>query len=507
MRNLLRSRTNGAKQAEEGFVLILVLVFLLGASLIIGALLSAASTSQLATDVQTLGHSDDYSVDAGIEYGIHLLRTNPTFCPDISASNTVTVPTAIDGAQPKVTCTTTSGSLTSTSDFAIVELDPNATTGPSAPFQTQSGNGTVKCILGPTYVTGGVDLQAQTQVDATTPCTGSGAGQVLGDGTGTFFYHKSDCTTHLATPNNLWTGPPGGPTSWTCTTATAGLNTSLPSNDLLAAMPAGNPSPVPVGGCSVFTPGKYTTLPTFSANNYLASGIYYFDNVGKIDLGSNALFGGQPSSLTESQIVTTSQPCSSDTKAHAGSGTGVEIILGGNSSLYSNKGDMELYARQPASSNVAKCKTEVANSQPLVDCEGTPGISIRTVPSSAPAGWDASTLGGTGMAFSNASGNPGHTAVHGLIYVPEGSVSLSATNTNQAESTGGLVAWDVSLQASSSASGLVVSVQTNPTIRTTTLTSSVSEGGKLVTATAVVEVANDGATKTVVVDSWTVNNP
>lgn len=191
-------------------------------------------------------------------------------------------------------------------------------------------------------------------------------------------------------------------------------------------------------------------------------------------------------------MLTSSAPCSNDVKAGAaGSGTGVEIILGGNSYLDVDQGDMELYSFQPTSG--------------AAPTAGTPGVSLRTVPSGS-TGWTTSSIGNTAYALQSNTGNNPHIAIHGFVYLPNASAFLWATNTSQAEILGGVAAWDVSLQASASGSGLVIETQTSPTIRTTSLTATVQYGGKSIQATAAVEVENNSP-RTVAIDSWVVSNP
>jgi hypothetical protein len=296
------------------------------------------------------------------------------------------------------------------------------------------------------------------------------------------FQHAAVCPGGLTRPGNL-TG------NWQCTSIAPVVNAQLP-----ASPPAPAQAEQTTPTCNVLYPGTYTSAapPVLTSSNYMVSGLYYFNNVGTIDLGTNSLFGGQPSALNgEQQLLTTSSPCSNDIKANdPGNGTGVEIVLGGNSALNDDKGDMELYAYQP----------------PAAVNAGTPGLSLRTVPTGAAGGWQASTLGNTNNAFTSNTGNNPHIAIHGFVYFPNASIFLWATNSSQAEVLGGVAAWDISLQASASGNGLVVETQTSPTIRTTGLTATVQYGAKQITAHAGVEVENN-ANRSVTVDSWTVNNP
>ena len=463
------ARRLGRGGDESGAILVLVLLLILAIALIIGALLSATSTAQIVTQAQTAFHTDAYGVDQGIEYGLQKLQTDSTWCADSSTTgtvtDTVTDPNVPGGTVPvTVGCHTTYGSSTSVSNWAVYTVDPGANS-----LTSQSGGGVTKQILGPTYVGGGIYFQSPVESDLTT----------AGDKNGYLLQHALACPGGLGYPNNF-TG------HWSCTTTAPTVTATLPGS-----VP-GPPRAASVSGrCTILYPGRYTTAPVLTAQTYLASGVYYLDNIGTLDLGSNSLFGGMPNTASgEKQVVTTSSPCATDASAGAaGNGTGVEIILGGDSAINVDKGDIELYARQAAT----------------VGSEGSAGVSLRTVPAGA-AGWDASSVGSGSDIFYVSSGNNAHAAVHGFIYAPNASVALFATNTSQAEVLGGVLAWDVSLQASASASGLVVQTATSPTVRTTNVTASVRYRSKTVTATAAVEVQNDAA-RTVTIDSWVVNNP
>jgi len=238
--------------------------------------------------------------------------------------------------------------------------------------------------------------------------------------------------------------------------------TSMPAPDPKPALPPAptldrgpgpanttTPPALAGGTCAIFLPGRYRSGLNLALGNddanYFASGVYYFEDLGHIDFVDGRVFGGAVDTASGDAQSLTANPCADDATAGVTTGdTGVQFILGGTSWLDVNKADTELMAFHPASSG-----------------QGPAGVSIRTVPSSPPTGYKETTSGGAdhkGLALLVASGNNPHLSVHGLIYTPNASVALNSTNTAAAEILGGVVAWDVSLDASASASGLLIQV-------------------------------------------------
>ena len=106
----------------------------------------------------------------------------------------------------------------------------------------------------------------------------------------------------------------------------------------------------------------------------MASGVYYFDNLGALSPGS--VFGGQPGP-GETPFSVRNTACRTGDPVGTGGegvadGTGV-IILGGNTTIsVGNNSTFEIFTRQPAT-----------------DDGSTPGISLYQVPLGAPAPWAA----------------------------------------------------------------------------------------------------------------------
>jgi len=92
------------------------------------------------------------------------------------------------------------------------------------------------------------------------------------------------------------------------------------------------------------------------------------------------------------------------------------------------------------------------------------------------------------------------------VYTPESSVAIAKTNDAVSILQGGVVAYNLATQKSSSATpGPLVSIETTSSHRFVTIVSvAQGSGTKNITTTAVVEFAEDTA-RTVTVDSWVTN--
>jgi hypothetical protein len=474
--------------------------------LVVGALLTATSTAETVTQGQTAAHSDDYAVDAGVEYGIEKITTDDEdWCPTTGSSSQQLI--NIDGSTVTVRCDTRSGFIDKFSDLALAALDP----GPNS-IQTSRGHSTPADVQGPTWIGGGESLQKDLEIDALN----------VGDKQGTLFEYHATCTGYIG-PNISGSGAILGNSA--CTSLTP---TGVP---VLPAEP-GSPTPyvAPVAGCQVLYPGHYTApgtaivpgvslpLPANELNNsvnwYLLSGDYYFDNVGTLDLGNNVskattLVGGTPRPGESS--VTPDAPCNTPAGDPVGwntlNGYGVQIVLGGNSALNPDVGQMELFTRfSPGASSL------VSPSLRTVPAASVPGAIRGTEPpcpstlswSSSTGGTACSNLPPTQCVLCSGSGNNVTVAVHGLIYVPGASVQLNATNGSYGEVLGGVTAWDVLLNASASASNFEIATSVSSVDRVSHITATAQYGAKTITASADVTKGTNTALR---LGSWAISNP
>jgi hypothetical protein len=121
------------------------------------------------------------------------------------------------------------------------------------------------------------------------------------------------------------------------------------------------------------------------------------------------------------------------------------------------------------------------------------------------AGWTATTLPPTTNFLNAGNGAQVGESIHGAVYAPSGSISLFATNSSSAALTGGVDVWSITLKASASASGLLISIGVTPGRRyivvTSTATGPAGPAEKTIKSRAVVEIGNDAA-RTTQVDSW-----
>jgi hypothetical protein len=453
-------------RGDSGAILLIVLFVTTVLAVVIGVVLTSVEVNLRNSTVAQNVENKTYAADGGVEYVIQRLRQDPAACSDPALGpwqqNNVTV---------TLTCASLSGSTTFGSGWAAV----TTSTGTSS-LLTTPGNGIG--INGPTFVAGGLDLRSDLTVrkgplvQASTPCPKkTGAGQL---------FASSECATAAV---------PAGVAALPCID-----NGTCSAGTLYNLAPRGPDPSYTIGSgpaeCRIFLPGNYAAAPVLGPHNYFASGIYYFDNVGVINVDGVELSGGNPG--TGMSLVDAS-PCANDADAGVNDGSGVEWILGGTSaiSVGTTPGTtFELFARQPATS--AR--------------EGAAGISIRSVPSPAPAGYAPTTS----SVFTMGGGQPIQVAVHGLVYAPNSDVTVSATSAHGSELTGGVVASTLHLipqLAVLPGPDGMVSIRPSAVTDQFFTISATAQGGatKNVTTTAVIELRNDDATRPVVIDSWVTN--
>ena len=454
---------------DSGSVLILVLVFITVIGAVTVALLRQAQTNLIASTLTRNQEKRVYAADAGIDYAIQMLRSDPTLC---TAARPLPNPPAINGRAVTMTCQVTAGSAVGAGGWAIFLTSPPTCT-PKCTISTQGAANGNKTVSGPIFNRGGWDLKAALQVKN---------GNV-------YQYPASGC----AKPSNLtFPSTTPGLYGFVCTNTNpypAGLGWPPPLQPLPAAIPSDAPSFTDSGGCRTFYPGRYSTVPALGdGTNYFRSGVYFFDDIGKWSVDGGVL-GGQPAPIvgqpgsTETHDTSTT-PCGTDV---AGA-TGVEWILGGSSAIsVGNQSQLELYSMP--SNNV-------------------PGVGLYQVLASDPAPWAAerSTVPVDTPILVVGNGNQTELAIHGNVYTPTGYVQVRATNASRAELQGGVVAAQVDIRASAGISNLNIATNSGPGQRTIVVTAtSGGSGEKPITASAVLTIGND-ANKTLMVVSWRLIN-
>jgi len=125
------------------------------------------------------------------------------------------------------------------------------------------------------------------------------------------------------------------------------------------------------------------------------------------------------------------------------------------------------------------------------------------VPTGTTGGWQPTSLSAGTNFLSMGNGAHVQGAVHGAVYAPGGSVSVFATNAAHAVLNGGTDVWDLNMQSSASATGLIVAIDLTPGQRETVITATAKgvNAEKDIVSRAVVQIAND-AIRTVTVQSW-----
>jgi hypothetical protein len=474
------------ERSEDGSALIMVLIFMSVFGLIIAALLTESDASFGFTNAVNTQEKNVYAADAGVSFGIQQLNQNNALCPTVGVYGPPIPNLTVNGRTVSVTCDDTTGATLGADGYAIV----TTSTGPDS-LVLQGAAGQVKKVGGPVYVSGGVDWGAPMKL------------------TGGNFYHRQSGGACLDPPtvgpsDDLRLDSP--PYGYYCTT--------LPRPD-----PAHVPPVIPTavqdyqgnhsGTCRIFTPGLYTKQPELVDDNYFASGVYYFNfdpalnsNDLQWDVTHATVIGGQPGD-GETRMFTPVPSCAA-TEATGGSGAGVEWVFGGGSSLYvDTQGGVELFRRTG-------------------EATGTNRLSFVAVPDDGSwPGWAPNTVPNSDFVLSLKDGNTTDMAIHGLVYAPNQSVGLTATNTVLAQTLGGIVAYSVTMQSSASATGFSVSVEPgSPGDRHVLITACspaasvpvpgscapVSGSERPVMSAAVVAVANDAA-RTTTVESWRTRGP
>lgn len=449
-------------RGDEGSALILVLAFMMAFAVLSVVLLGKAQVNVTTSRVVREQEARVAAANAGIDFGVQRLRADSTLCSD-PAAGTMTIPSAglnlINGRPTvQVTCTATSGSSIGGGGWALYVGSGGIST---------SGGGQ-KTINGAVYNGGGWslngnDISIEDGPLATPTCTAVGG--LLTDPA---FPRQCPVTVPIPAPTQTFAD------------MQVGLETALP--------PAAN-APALSGTCKVFSPGTYTGVPpVVNAGNYFQSGVYVLDNIGEWVLDETVIAGQPPSSETRTLSVPAACAGASDP---VNTVPGVVFIMTGNSRITVKQGAIELFSR------------------PM---NGKPGVSIYQVRGTEGGVWaaKAQTLGLSTPVVQFGNGAQPEFVAHGLVYAPDGFVSLQQTNSALANAFGGVVAAGVQLDVSNSApNGLVISNGTGPGQRIVVVRSVVTPVGseKQVEASVIALIPNNDPLKTASLGSWTVINP
>lgn len=462
MNKLIRRRN----ARDDGAILPLVLIMTLVISMIVMALATYITTSLRYGHIVEERADRLAAADGGLRYAIERLGNSAYAGCLTNLGNTgytIDFPVQVNGADVDVTCTKGSNGIGDIKAWAIIVTGQGVPAGEWF-WRSQSGGGKTKLLGGPVWITdpGRSDLKSPVEVED-----------------GDIWYHRPDCANPsppLALESNLTFTPDFRGTicvesTWDqiYTEPTVG---SFPGVTDLANT---NPAPVPNGSCTVFSPGRYTTMPALGANTYFKSGNYYFHNVTVDFTNSTATAGWPDFNRYGDQQFVANAPCAAAMSADSTSGSepGATFYLGGSSKIeIGNKGSLEIMRR----------------------LQGDSLVSIQAL-SSSNANQAASTLGYNSNVIYTKSGNNSDLAMHGLIWAPKAQLEFgNVTNSANGQLLGGAVVSRIVLQASASASAFIIRVETSPIAYELRLDSTATLKGKSTTMTAVVQVDDQGTT-------------
>ena len=411
------------------------------------------------------------AADGGMQYVIEKLKLRQTLCTTAVAQNGLTtiVPPSLNGATIAVTCDRVGTLISDIQSWALVVTGQGIPDG-NPIFATQGGNGLTKSFGGPVF------MADPTRLNLTAPAE-------IKDGD--LWYTGSACPTPAPPPpaiSNLTFTPSflRGPL---CTLKRWNEVFRTPA---LPPMPTTvNPTPVTMpSGCRVFFPGKYTTAPVFSAENYFVAGDYYFEDV-YLDITGTVIAGFADGTNGDTQFLT-ANTCRTAAATYPGTGSGATFVLGGSTKIYiDNNGGLEIMRRR----------------------QGTNVVGVEAVDSStATGGYKTSTIDYASGAniYESKPGNNQDVAIHGLWWTPRGRVVLgNVTNTANGQFLGGLVGAYVEVQASASVNALNIRVETSPAKAKWLLISTATKNGYTTTIRAVIEYQPD--TAFLAINSWRVS--
>lgn len=416
-------------RGEDGASMTLALAFLTLFGVLSVSLLSLTSASFKISTVADNKTDQLYAADAGIEYGVQNLDADSTKCASSGTSHTWPA-TTINGSSVQYSCSWVSGGTGSGSSgllggYAAV-LGSGGLQMVGGPPLTLLGN---MYSQGPISLTG-VNVQIQGNLErSSSSCPNAQLVSAILTVVGS-------CTASVAAPN-----PNPAPTVG-----------NMPSTALAS-------QPGATANCTILYPGKYGSgglaLPSLVGKRiYMASGTYYFNSTGNVGVTGTEIFGGAKAA-GENQLIS-GGPCSNDAEAttkqptYAPVGTGVTLILGGDSRLSGTSARIELFSPS--------------------------GISIwaRTTTTGAGTGYNPATTTSSIVSLTG-----GETAVHGVVYVPES--DITGTGGTVSQLAGGVVAKRLTFTGT--VIGGVGAGGGAPSARTVTLTA--------------VATAPDGATSTV----------
>ncbi len=461
---------------ETGAILPLVLVMSIVITMIVAALATYVATGLRFGNVAEARADRLAAADGGLRYGIERLGNSqyPACLSNLgNVGHTIEFPAQVNGAQVKVTCQKASGGISDIKAWAIVVTGADVPTGLPMLTSQSGGGGPQKLLGGPVWVTdpdrSRTDLQAPVTVE-----------------NGDIWYYREDCpNATLDLDEDLSFTPAFRGTQCIDKPWDEIYDVPCPKSAADPEVCDWTVAPVPqteapppdiasVPGCTIFSPGMYTTPPALSKNNYFRAGEYYLvDFTWNITDATVVAGFANTDLLYGDQQFLANAPCADATFADANSGStpGATFYLGGTARIeIGTKGGLEILRR----------------------AQGADFVSIQAL-RDMPAPYVNSSLDYKTDILWTQSGNNSDLALHGQAWAPYASMTFgNVTNSANGQILGGAAFATIHLQASASASAFVIRVETSPTVYSLLLKSVATLDGRSTTMHAVVQVDDQG---------------
>lgn len=477
-------------RGDDGVSLVLALVFILIVGLFATVALAKSESTLKGGQVVRDRGKTQYTLDGGIDRALQQLRSDvqlpdPALCAqpgDPSATGSVT----LNGMTSNWSCTLQAGRAKKSSDATQTDFAVVITKVGSGGLTTSNAVNQPLIINGSVYMNGTLtnadlpkDLTIKDGADFVSPCP-----RDLSTLTAVVLVPAADgragykgCTDQ-SLAEAAGTAPLTAAPSFV---VPAGANAADPAN-LLNGVDIGSGA----NTCRVFYPGRYNAQPDLlDGDNYMVSGLYYFANIGSLNLGSDKATITAGKNQVASDLSGASGACSSMTDSIAlgrpeVSGTkasmplfsyGATWVLGGNSAISVGMADFTMFTPPAGGSD-----------RPL---------NIVAYPT-ATNGYAPITSGSTVISGFQ---NKGKATINGKVFIPSGAADFFATNSTVIQVRGGIVAGDLALAASASIGDGSVTFSVSgtsspppPPFRTVKIVTTAS--GTTATNTAVATISN-----------------
>lgn len=468
-----------AADRDHGLVLPIVLVVVLILSIVVVAIADYASSTLRYGQVVEQSADRLATANGAMDNALESLDRGSSPCVLTTLANAgyeydmldpAAPVNAINGINPRVRCQSIGTATTGVEEFAVVLTGDPGTGTRSGALLTVNGSTTPRKVIdGPVFMAQRPNIADSLDLNA--PLTIQN---------GDLWYPRTDCP---ASDVNVATGDlsitPSGfgvrcletsPATWNALFASARPDQNIVVNPV-------NPAPAPPNpaGCTVWSPGRYTTAPALANNsyNYFQPGTYYFDNVGNWTIErAYALFGWPgPTGPTVPGY-------GNDTLANnrcvgaweSGTQAGATLYLGGNSRItIGANGALEITGSDQSGRFVALQALESAGTPSSVQGDAVPLVDIG-------------------------SGSNKQISLRGLVWAPYASLRFdNVSNDAVAALTGGAIVSELSIQAPASATNFLIGRGNTPTTFRLrfTATANSPQGGRTVVKSIV--TYRDGA--------------